>query len=202
MDAGGIKVDGSAGRVIEEYLGHGGGAAERTWANIEDAPGDELVKLRAVRVVDEHGALAPEIDIRKSLAIEVEYWNLSSDPDFRPFANVHLFNAEGTCLFVSLDATNLDWRNRPRRRGLVRARCQVPGNFLAEGSLFVSSAVTSVDPATVHVHVEDVVAFHVLDPSDGDGSRSHWAGDIPGVIRPMLVWNVREIEDSDQAQTG
>src|SRR4051812_3656645 len=48
MDGGSVQLDGSPGSVIEEYLGHGGGAAERIWAAITDAPGDELVRLRSV----------------------------------------------------------------------------------------------------------------------------------------------------------
>ena len=43
--------------------------------------------------------------------MEVEYWNLSDDPGFKPFVNLHFFNAEGTYLFVSQRLDQLAWRD-------------------------------------------------------------------------------------------
>ena len=35
-----------------------------------------------------------------------------------------------------------------------------------------------------------------MDASEGDGARGAWAGDFPGLVRPMLEWE--EWEDSIQ----
>jgi lipopolysaccharide transport system ATP-binding protein len=177
-------------------MGAGGGAAVREWPDVSTSPGDDQVRLRAIRVIDEHGDPAPETDIRNPVFIEVEYWNLVDDPNFRPFANVHLFNSEGICLFITLDSNNQRWRNTPRRQGLVRARCRIPGNFLAEGGHLVTAAVTSLSPMVVHLQENDATAFHVIDRSEGDGVRAEWAGDLPGAVRPLLDWDVREIDSS------
>jgi lipopolysaccharide transport system ATP-binding protein len=74
----------------------------------------------------------------------------------------------------------------------VLALCEIPGNYLAEGGVFVTAAVTSLNPTEVHAVEYDAVAFHVMDPSEGDGVRGEWAGDFPGVVRPMLDWQVAE----------
>jgi hypothetical protein len=50
------------------------------------------------------------IDIREPVFVEVDYWNLSDDPQFRPSANFHFFNAEGTYLFIT---------KRPEQRDLA-----------------------------------------------------------------------------------
>jgi lipopolysaccharide transport system ATP-binding protein len=188
LDGGHVTADGNGSTVVEEYMGRGGGAAERVWPDATSAPGDDLVRLRSVRVLDAQGEVSPEIDIRQPVFVEVEYWNLSNDPGFRPTANIHFFNAEGTNLFISNDMNNPEWRTRTARKGLVRARCCIPGNFFAEGGVFVSAAVTSLGPTMVHCHEIDAVAFHVMDPSEGDGVRGDWVGDFPGVLRPMLQW--------------
>jgi lipopolysaccharide transport system ATP-binding protein len=192
LDGGMLTADGNGSEVVEEYMGRGAGAAEREWLDVETAPGDDHVRLRSVRVLNDEGKPTPEIDIRDPVFVEVAYWNLSGDPGFRPFANVHFFNSEGTYLFVSTDANNMAWRDQPRRKGLVQARCRIPGDFFAEGGVFVSAAVSSLEPTMIHAIEHDAVAFHVMDPSEGDGVRGEWVGDFPGVVRPMLEWDVTE----------
>jgi lipopolysaccharide transport system ATP-binding protein len=195
LDGGHVAVDGNASSVIEEYMGGGGGAAFREWPDPDTAPGDERVRLRGVRVVDEKGGVTPEIDIRNPVFIELTYWNLSEDSKFRPIPSVHLSNAEGALLFVS-HGNHLPDRTTSAGTKLVHARCTIPGNLLAEGGVFVLVQLVSYEPASVHAVVEDAVAFHVMDASEGDGARGAWAGDFPGLVRPMLEWE--EWEDSVQ----
>ena len=192
LDDGHLTADGNGSHVVEEYMGRGSGGAEREWPDISTAPGDDRVRLKSVRVVNASGEPTPEIDIREPVFVEVDYWNLSRDPDFRAFANIHFFNAEGTYLFISGDTNNMTWRRQPRRAGLVRTRCRVPGNFFAEGGVFITAAVSSLDPTVIHAIENDAVAFHVMDPSEGDGVRGEWAGEFPGVVRPMLEWQLTE----------
>ena len=139
-------------------------------------------------MVDERGAPAPEVAIDQPVFVDVEYWNLSEDATFRPSVNLHFFNGEGVCLFVTWDENNAAWKARARGRELVRTRVRVPGNFLAEGSVFILAGISSLNPTLVHVRVEDAVAFHVLDTSEGEGVRSGYGGDWPGVVRPLLEW--------------
>ena len=190
LDGGYVTADSNGSEVVEEFMGRGGGAAIRDWQDPSTAPGDELVRLKSVRIVNTGGDPAPEIGIHESVIVEVDYWNLSDDKAFRPYINLHFFNAEGVCLFVTQDANNAKWRVRPRGKEVVHARCRIPGHFLAEGGLFVLAAISSLEPTRVHVWVEDAVAFHVVDQSRGDGVRGDWAGDWPGVLRPTLQWQV------------
>ena len=190
LDGGHLTADGSGSQVVEEYMGRGGGAAAREWPNVDSAPGDDRVRLTAVRVVDESGEPSQEADIRRPVLIEVEYWNLSDDADFRPVTVLHFNGSDGTCLFVANDATDPEWRNRPRGRGLIKARCRVPGNFLSEGQVFIHAGVHSWNPNEVHASVWDAVTFHVHDPSVGDGVRSDFVGDYDGAVRPMLEWQI------------
>lgn len=192
LDGGHVTADGNAATVIEEYMGHGGGAAQREWPDPATAPGDDRVRLRSVRVVNGDGKPAPEIDIRQPVFVEIDYWNFSDDRSIRPLAYIHLFNTEGDCLFASSDANNVEWRMQPRTKGLVRTRCRIPGNFFAEGGVFVRATIVSLGPTVVHAIENDAVAFHVMDPSQGDGVRGDWAGDYPGLVRPMLEWEATE----------
>jgi lipopolysaccharide transport system ATP-binding protein len=194
LDQGRLLRDGTASEVVHHYL-HGGamhGAAVREWPDTALAPGDAVARLHAVRVLDDAGNPAPEVDIRKPVHIEVDFWNLN--PAAGAAANLHLFDDQGTCVFVTADFNSPEWGKSPRPRGLVRSTCTIPGNFLAEGYFRVLAAVSSFPRTTVHAIEQDAVAFAVVDRSEGDGVRGPYAGPYPGVVRPMLRWAYRTLE--------
>lgn len=188
FDQGGVLADGRPREVIRKYLDSGlGSSAEREWTGIENAPGDSVVRLKAVRVI-QAGGVTEEIHIEKDVAIEVEYWHLSSDPSLFPSVNLHVTNEDGVSLFVTNDFNNAEWATTPRREGVVTALCTIPGNFLAEGRLFVRLGISTYNPTSVHVAVDDAVSFQVVDRSVGFGARGPFVGDWPGVVRPKLDW--------------
>lgn len=190
LDSGELIADGPAGEVIRTYLEAGyGSAAEREWESPDTAPGDDAVRLKSVRVLSSGKKVADEfVEIVDPVEIQVEYWNLTTTR--RPSVNIHLYNEEGIVVFVSNDFNNREWHATPRSPGIVRSTCKIPGNFLAEGRFFALVAVSSYDPVTVHAEVRDAVSFQVADHTTGEGVRGEYTGHWPGVVRPMLDWDV------------
>ena len=188
LDKGRILATGSSGEVVRQYLESDiGRTSERVWT-ADDAPGDAVARLRSVRVASGDGP-PDEVDIRRPLDVEVTYW--SADPaGLRPSVNLHFYNDEGVCLFVTNDWSDRDWWTQPRRPGVVHATCRIPGNFLAEGRVTVTAAVSTYDPTVVHAVEWDAIAFQVVDRSEGEGVRGVWGAAWPGVVRPMLDWDV------------
>ncbi|HST51625.1 MAG TPA: ABC transporter ATP-binding protein [Pyrinomonadaceae bacterium] len=200
LDHGGVVADGNADLVTRVYLDTDTGmASERIWETPEAAPGNSVARLRAVRVRDEQGRVTDSFDIRKPIYVEVEYWNLQRA--LRTTAVIHFVNEDGTCLFASNDFNNLEWWNTPREPGLVRATCRVPGNFLAEGRISVLAAVCTYNPDIVQALERDAISFQVFDNSEGDGVRGTFTGTWPGVVRPMLDWQVA-FEPREQTAWG
>jgi lipopolysaccharide transport system ATP-binding protein len=194
LDQGGVVADGQPREVIRRYLETGlGSAAERTWPAPDQAPGDSLCRLKSVRVLQGEQA-REEIDIARPVHLEVEYWVLE-DTDLRPIVNLHLTNEDGVVLFITADSANMAWRTSPRRAGVVTARCEIPAHFLAEGRVFVLAAISSLNPTVVHCSEPDAVSFLVVDRTQGEGARGEWSSDLPGVVRPLLTWDV-------EARTG
>ena len=189
LDRGAIVADGRAGDVVHRYL-HGGtihGAAVREWPARESAPGDAVARLHAVRVLDEQGNPAPEVDVSRPVLIEVDFWNLR--PDERPAVSIALNNHEGYCLFSSHDFLSPAWKAGPREEGLVRSACVIPGNLLAEGLVTVSVYVHSGRGSENHAVEADAVAFAVV-----GGSGEHLLfGQSEGMVRPVLEWCLRAL---------
>jgi lipopolysaccharide transport system ATP-binding protein len=125
------------------------------------------------------------VDIRRPVGIEMEYEVLKAGHMLVP--NFLFRNEEGVVLFVALDQDQ-EWLKTPRPVGNFRSVAWIPGNFLAEGTVIVNIAITTLDPFIIHYHERDAVAFQVIDTIDGDSARREYGGGLPGVIRPMLKW--------------
>jgi lipopolysaccharide transport system ATP-binding protein len=189
LEQGKLVADGTPHEVTREYLhSDGGSPAQRVWLDRDHAPGDGVARLRAVRVLDDQGQVTEVVDIRKPVHIEVEYWNLQDA--LRPTAILHFINGNGICLFSSNEFNSPAWMNKPLARGLIRATCRVPGNLFAEGTIFVLAALGTYNPNVVHAIERDTVSFQVIDNSEGDGVRGVYTGEWPGVMRPMLDWEI------------
>ena len=187
LDGGRVVADGSAHQVVGAYLRAGTGTmAAREWA--EDSPGNEITRLRAVRVRTEDGRIPEAIDIRQPVGIEIEFDVLQPGSVLVP--NYHFFNEEGVCAFVASDQ-DPEWRRRPRPVGSYVSTAWIPGNFLSEGSISVGAAVSTMDPTIVHFYEPDVVAFQIVDNLEGNSARGDYAGAVPGVVRPLLQWTTR-----------
>ncbi len=190
LDGGHLTADGTGSQRRRGV--HGAGRrwrSEREWSDLGTAPGDDRVRLRSVRVVNDDGVPVTDVDIRSAVCIEVEYWRLSDDPEFVPLVNLHFSNGEGTKLFSS-QSNHVSPSDDMTLPGIMRSRCRIPGNFLAEGIVTVMAILSTLRPFE-HVAIErDAVAFHVTDTSTGDGVRGEWPGPWPGAVRPMLEWEI------------
>jgi lipopolysaccharide transport system ATP-binding protein len=186
MKDGAIATDGAATDVISDYLHEQSQkGAEKTWESQKKSPGNEFIRLRRVRVCDSTGETVSSIDIRRPVAVELTYDVLKSGKVLVP--NVHFYNEQGVCIFVSHD-WNSRFRTEPREAGTYTSRMSVPGNFLAEGTIFVTAAISTYLPFEVHLQERDVVAFTVIDSLEGDSMRGDYAGVLPGIVRPDLDW--------------
>ena len=185
LEKGQIKQDGPADRVVASYLtSERDRSSERVWENKNQAPGGEVARLVAVRVVDEDGQVLESFDIRKPIGIEMQYEVLKSDYLLLPHYNI--FNDAGEWLFTTID-TDPNYRGR-RPAGFYTATAWIPGNFLSEGFIFVQSSVFTLEPRTVQFEPRDVVAFQVVDSFGDDTARGDWSGTMKGAVRPLLKW--------------
>jgi lipopolysaccharide transport system ATP-binding protein len=189
LDRGALAADGPVADVVARYLAQvapkteGGG--ECVWPDTGDAPGNDNVRLRAVRVVSE-GRAASRVDVRAPLRIEVEYWNRR--PGARIYTSIHLLEQSGVGVLATanLPSFNLGtdaWYGKPQPAGLFRSTCTLPAELLNESRYSISLNIVG-DMARVEVVAHNVLSF---DGYDADPSREY-DGVVMGVIRPRLAW--------------
>ncbi|MFA7097564.1 MAG: polysaccharide ABC transporter ATP-binding protein [Gammaproteobacteria bacterium] len=186
LHEGRLVCDGPAHKVVSAYMNDGlGTTAERYWPDPEKAPGGEIVRLRAVRVRAADGSVTGAVDIRQPVGLEMEYEVLK--PGYILLPHHMVYNEEGVQLFTTVDRDPA-WRGRRRLPGRYVSTAWIPGNLLAEGMVFVGSALTTLEPRIHQFLVRDVVAFQVIDSLDGDSARGDWGGNLRGVVRPLIDW--------------
>jgi hypothetical protein len=168
-----------------------GTSAVRLWQNPDNAPGDEVARLKSLRIL-QAGQVAEVVDIRYPLVFEMEYWNLREDA--RLLVAVSFINSDGVLLFVTADFQETDWRV-PRPMGTYVSRCEVPGNFFSEGLHRVLAEICTREPFwQSHVREMDVLIFNVVDTGEPGSVRAGWGQPLAGVVRPMIGWRTERLD--------
>ena len=185
LDDGQIVLDGPSSEVVAQYLQTATGtSSSQSWSD-QDAPGDDLIRLRSVRITRADGETADSVDVREPVGIELAFSVLGDGPPILPKVKVV---AGGQIAFNAMDVDSR-WHERSLPGEYV-ATAWIPGNFFNEGLVTIDAAVCSIDSPKLHHHVSvhEAVSFHVFDPLEGDSSRGTFTGQWRGVVRPLLEW--------------
>ncbi|MET0466190.1 MAG: ABC transporter ATP-binding protein [Chitinophagaceae bacterium] len=192
LNGGNIQFNGNSDEAIKIYHNKmENTSALARWDKAGYMPGNELVKLVEVAVVNEQEEIKDILDIRQAIGIRMKYMVLQDDVPFTHGLN--LYNAEGVHILSSHDIDTAK-NNQSGKKGEYETIAWIPANFLAEGLVSVSVAIMSYDPFLVHFHENDTVSFTVIDSMEGDSARGVYGGPFPGIVRPILKWkNKRSI---------
>jgi homopolymeric O-antigen transport system ATP-binding protein len=199
LDAGEVVLDGGSEEVVAHYLHTAAGTdSSRSWSDLESAPGNDLVRLRSLRIIREDGSTADFIDVREPAGVEVVFEVLRFGEPVFPKIKLH---AAGQVAFNAMD---IDPRwHEPSSPGSYVATAWIPGNLLNEGLVHAYADICSLGTPKLHHHLTEyeAVSFHVQDPGEGDSARGLFTGQWKGVVRPALEWTVEE-RDSEGSGVG
>lgn len=191
------RGEGPSSQIISEYIAMGREEnGEQVWHDKLTAPGNEKIRLRAVRVISA-GETTADVDIQNEIKIEVEFWNLK--PHQRVGTSIHLYDSMGVGVLASANMPSAtlvkdDWFDQPHPVGLYRAICTLPGNFLNEGRYSIN-AIVLTDVTHLEAVANDAVSFTVHDTG---AMRQEYGGAWLGVVRPKLDWRTQQLTDELQ----
>jgi lipopolysaccharide transport system ATP-binding protein len=191
-----VVEDGPSERVVARYLSSElGTTARRQWDPSDPAaPGNDWVRLRSVRAVDQQGATIESIDVRRPVGIEITFDVRRRELPVVP--GIVLVNDQGSPVFSAMD-TNPSWREACDP-GRYTSTAWIPGNLLNEGTIVVSVALGTHSPGGKmqrQAVANEAVAFQVFDAGEGGTARGDFAGTWSAPVRPLLDWTIeRRIE--------
>ncbi|MDO8505612.1 MAG: polysaccharide ABC transporter ATP-binding protein [bacterium] len=186
-----IVRDGPVAQVIQDYLKVGvEEAGERIWATPEEAPGDDVVRMHAIRIKDKTGCVSTNFDVRDAVTIEQEYWVLKEGYSLTTFLTLSHF--KGYDILHSYDNIYDVSFEMKRSVGLYRSVCMIPGDFLNDGQVTIHVGVVSL-PRPQRIRLNDILRFNVHDAMDSQGARGNmpWPW-LVSAVRPRLKWEVEK----------
>ena len=186
LTAGKIQTMGATEKVVEIYL-HSGpeGESEYRCDDLGSAPGDEDIRLHAVRILDSQADTSSKLDIRKPFNVEIEYEILRVLTNLR--IGFRIITADGTVVFTTSDSEVPEWIGNERHPGKYINRCEIPGNLLNEGRYSLLNVWADIPFVKIKFLVENILPFQI-ERTGGAGARypERWTG----VICPSLRWNI------------
>jgi lipopolysaccharide transport system ATP-binding protein len=189
LNAGEVIKIGNISEVILSYYSEGlASPSFFDYTASNKLVGDSHVTLLSGSVVNAEGDLCQEVSITEPIIIRMRY-NIKESGDHSFIPNFHFFSSDGSYAFVSnpRNVANL-------KPGIYDAECHVPGNFLNEGTYVIGLAMTSVKSGIqIHFYEQSALSFNVKDPIENVPTRNGYAGSMPGIVRPLLDWQIRRL---------
>lgn len=189
LEGGKVIYSGKPNKVISMYLNENNLRAEISWNTPEQAPGDDIIRLKSVKVLNKDKKTSGQIEITEPITIEIQYWCIKKS---RPTAGIYVKNQDGIHLFTSFDFHNNQFPSEEYKSpGVYKTTCTLPGNFLTDGAYFVTPTVNSfIGVRLCHADKLDAISFEIIDQGKKDGVRGSVQTGWPGIVRPKLIWNI------------
>jgi len=190
LQNGGVVHDGPTKEVVADYLTSDLSTdCERIWADPNDAPGNEKVRIHRAYVRPEGGDSLDAITLETPVIVGFEFWNLVADA--RLNLSVLLYNQEGVTVLNTAPSRETEWLGRPFPLGRFRSEFRVPGNLLNDGTYRVELRVIE-DRSTCIFLLEDILCFDVVEAKERSGA---WYGKWSGAVRPDLQWRTELVNE-------
>lgn len=178
LNAGCLQVDDLVSRVTTVYMNsETDSVSERIWDKIDEAPGDDVVRLKGIRAISDNQCKY-NFNIDEDIFIEVDFWSRRSDVLIS--ISLHLIDKKG----IEVLATGTD--SQFYSVGLHKAVCKFPADFFNDGR-YSLNAILVTQVTNINVFIRDIITFNII---ESEHSRSEYLGQILGVIRPKLTWRI------------
>ena len=161
--------------VISEYL-----KKEKTFTLKQEyeakeaAPGNDEIRIKKVELIPRYLPGQTIIDIRTPLDLVFDFWCTGKKIN-NLTVGVHLFNIAGECIFEIVSQPIAS------EIGLMKGTCSIPGNFLNDGSYYLSIMFIK-DSSNWLYYFEACINFDVEDYR----INTAWYGKWMGHVRPSF----------------
>jgi lipopolysaccharide transport system ATP-binding protein len=185
-----VQADGNADDVVSAYLASAtdAGMAVREYED-QDAPGDETVRVRGVRVHQTGGGTQAIFNMDEPVAVECRLDVLKPIDNLHVMFTVH--SLDGILVFSSASWDHFGLEPPlAYPSGPLCYMARVPPHFLNRG-LFAVSVNVQVPGVRRICNIDRAVTFEVSEIGGAGGPKSSGRG---GLVRPKLAWTVERGE--------
>lgn len=177
LDNGQVKSKGNTHEIINQYLSsYQRRLWKQEWAG-NDGPGNEYLTMRSVELIPDLPDPHVPLNITHPMKVKFAFMNHKKDIDL--VTGLHLFTLSGECVF--------DVSTQPSvfQEGLLEGECNIPGNFLNDGSYYFSIIFVKNTSEQVF-YFEECLHFDVEDFRE----NTNWYGKWQGYVRPQFPFTL------------
>jgi lipopolysaccharide transport system ATP-binding protein len=187
LDQGKLIGYGNTEKIISLYVAkHLETKASMEWENGIASYNNEVV-LYKTYLHDQSGAIRSRFDTTEVTGISMEYEVKKDNILFTHGINV--FNRENTNVFNAHDVIAENETMR-RKKGKYKVTVWIPGNLLPESIFSINAAIFLPNPVDVLILEKGVLSFETYTDFSKLTARGQYADNFPGVIRPLLKWEL------------
>jgi lipopolysaccharide transport system ATP-binding protein len=181
MQQGTIQLQGNTEEVVRHYLSYNTlSKTEQFFPDEIEAPGNEFIKVRRVEAVSPSVKKGEPFTVHTPIHIEIEFWSYLEGRDINVSLHFDTMNYE--CIF------NVGTQAQKLSKGLYKATCEIPGDFLNDG-MFSVKVLFVADRSVMLFRYLDVINIEIQE----DRKESNWHGKWPGFVRPMLNFPIERL---------
>jgi lipopolysaccharide transport system ATP-binding protein len=169
---------GRTDKVINNYLNREvKNCINRKWDSMEDAPGNEFIRVLAAEIAPKFTGDSDIIDINTDIDVNFTFHNNVENQQIN--LSLVLSTTTGNCIF------NVGTKSIPLKKGTHTSTLSIPGKFLND-DIYTIALYFVKDAASVIYVIEDLLTFEVV-----EGARTgNWFGKHIGAVRPNFEFSL------------
>lgn len=193
LDQGRVVEFSDSRTVVFRYYASGSSEVQqKRWDDPTTAPGDEAIRLTAVRVVHD-GWTKDTVPIDEDCNIEFDFYNLKPGHEDLSYS-IHILDSSGYLVFASNSIAKANtvmdpspYLYRPLPVGKFRVSVRIPGNFLNDQVYRVNVAILS-RTTIIHVYEKEVLSFTVYETGAmRENNHGYWGGGVRPRVETQLI---------------
>lgn len=175
LRSGQVVEMGSTDKVINNYLSKEiTSCMERKWHSLEEAPGNDQVRLFSAEVVPDVQRKDDPITVANKISLKFEFVNYRDDATIN--LSLLLYSSAGICIF------NLATEAKVLKKGQIcYSELEIPARFLND-NIYSVNLLFVKDTSSIIFSIPDLLSFEVSD----EQREGNWYGEWPGAVRPSF----------------
>ena len=193
MEKGMIADSGLTKDVINTYFSSvkttGGEVLEK---DIRVSAQNDSLKFRRITLIGSEG-ISNTFGLHEDIVCEIEYEVMKDNVKVVP--SIRLLDKYGEGILSTFNAPSAiigvdSYFGRVQPKGIYRAQCVLPKNFLNDTQYFISAYLSSDINFSDMTIADEVISFQMIDTGE---MRQEYTGDWNGQIRPKLQWSTIQL---------
>ena len=182
-----LEERGLTTKIIDSYIMSGKSLeGEISEEEIKYEQKYDWAKFKTIKTVGKRG-VSSSFGLNEEIKVELEYEVLRDGETIQP--SVHILDNVGTCILATFNGNSANtiidpFFEKPLSKGIYKATCTIPANFLNDTSYLISCFLVPNEFSSLAI-AREVLSISMIETGD---MRAEYTGTWLGLIRPKLEW--------------